>query len=456
MNLELLATAAASTDYESAPLAVRDRTVDLVSDTIAATAWGSRRSELQRLSERMARATPPGMSTVVGTTETWPSSSAAFVNGCAVAADQFQDGHREARGHPASHVVAPTLALAEEYDLSGIDALSAILAGYEVGVRIGRAMGGTPPGVHDIGTWGQIAVSAAVARLLAPHDTSAMQRAIELSAAAVLLTDAATVFAGCTGSHFLLGSSIAQGMNAALAAISGLKPLPGSLSRHLGTIGSRSWAENAADADDSSDGWRRFEILDGYLKMYPTCAHLHGVNDAIRRLLDDGLEVSEIRDIEARVFQGAAEFDQIAESELGARFSIPTSVAVALVTGKLDEQTLTSENVTTPKVVEMARRVRVVHDPLLDNEYPRGRPAAVKITLTDGTTAAARTLRPPWDMDHPSDRPAFAHKARRLLQGRFGTRGNHVWQATQDLRLGGPVRELGAALRIAAQYSTQP
>jgi hypothetical protein len=45
-----------------------------------------------------------------------------------VAADQLQDGHRLARGHPASHVVPAVLALAEERDLDGRAVLSAVLA----------------------------------------------------------------------------------------------------------------------------------------------------------------------------------------------------------------------------------------------------------------------------------------------------------------------------------------
>ena len=64
-----------------------------------------------------------------------------------------------------------------------ITVLSAVLAGYEAGVRVGRAMGGTPAGVHDIGTWGQVAVAAATARLLAPGDADAARRASATAAA---------------------------------------------------------------------------------------------------------------------------------------------------------------------------------------------------------------------------------------------------------------------------------
>ena len=169
---QVLGRAVASTRWEDAPPAVRDRVVDLVADTVAVAALGSARSELRALVARLRRR-PGGSAAVPGSARGWPASTAAFLAGCAVAADQLQDGHRPARGHPASHVATAVLAVAQEVGASGAEVLSAVLAGYEAGVRVGRAMGGTPAGVHDIGTWGELAAAAGVARLLAPGDAAA-------------------------------------------------------------------------------------------------------------------------------------------------------------------------------------------------------------------------------------------------------------------------------------------
>ncbi|MEP6630839.1 MAG: MmgE/PrpD family protein, partial [Lapillicoccus sp.] len=199
-DLAGLVAAVAGTRWADAPQPVRDRVVDLVADCVAVAALGSGRAELRRLLALHARLTPPGPSSVLGSPRGWPPLTAMLLNATALAADQLQDGHRLARGHPASHVVPAVLALAEQTGADGGEVLSAVLAGYEAGVRIGRAMGGTPAGVHDIGTWGQVAVAAATARLLAPGDADAALRAIELAGSAVLLTDAHTVFAGHAGS----------------------------------------------------------------------------------------------------------------------------------------------------------------------------------------------------------------------------------------------------------------
>jgi 2-methylcitrate dehydratase PrpD len=447
MTVAALAAAVAATSWEASPGVVRDRVVDLVADCVAVSALGSGRPELVRLVEAHAVATPEGRATVVGSARGWPSSTAAFLNGSAAAADQLQDGHRLARGHPASHVVPAVLALAEERDLAGSEVLSAVLAGYEAGVRIGRAMGGTPDGVHDIGTWGEVAVSAAVARLLAPGDAAAARRALELAAAAVLLTDASTVFAGRTGSHVFLGASVQLGMSLGTAAVAGLEPEAGSLDRHLGAVAARAWDPTSLG---TAGAWESWEVLGGYVKAHPTCAHLHGVNDAVADLLAQGVHGRDVRDVEVRASAGAAAFAAVADGELAARFSVPTSVAVALVTGRLDENTMTDDAVTAPDVVDLARRVRVVHDPALDDGYPAGRPARVRVTLRDGSEHGAAADRPRGDADRAFSRPELAGKAARLLAHRFGDAGADVLAAVHALADGGRARDTGAALRRAA------
>lgn len=464
-----LARVAATTSWSAAPPPVRDRVVDLVADCVAVTALGSRRPELRPLVDALSATTPAGLATVVGSTRGWPAATAQFLNGCAVAADQLQDGHRAARGHPASHVVPAVLALAEEYDSAGAEVLSAVLAGYEVGVRVGQAMGGTPAGVHDIGTWGQVGAAAAVARLLAPGDAAAMGRAVELGACALLLSDAATVFAGRTGGHSFLGASIQLGASLGMAAVAGLEPEPGALDRHLAAVGARQWSSDQLCAGLGPDAdWHTYEVLHGYVKAHPTCAHLHGVNDAVDDLLRSartdggGAGVDDVRAVEVRAFAAAAALDAVADQELAARFSVPTSVAVALVTGRLDETTMTQHIVASPAVRDLAARIRVVHDPALDAGYPAGRPARVRVVLTDGTELTGRADRPRGDADRAFTRAELRAKARRLLALRFPSPGDDdgayadgVLEAVDALAAGGTARQLGARLRATAAATEQ-
>ena len=231
--------AAAVAGTLSRPADVRDRVVDLVADCVAVAALGSARAELRRLVECTAWAPPRATRPSLGRARL-ARDDRQLLNGTAAAADQLQDGHRLARGHPASHVVPAVLALAEQAGTDGTRDTPAVLAGYEAGVRVGRAMGGTPPGVHDIGTWGPVAVAAAIARLLAPGDADAARRAVELAASAVLLTDATR---SSTGTPVGTPSSARRCRSAPLGERGRGRAVrrPGALDRHLAAVAAQNW-----------------------------------------------------------------------------------------------------------------------------------------------------------------------------------------------------------------------
>ena len=441
-----LAAAVAHTSWSDAPPEVRERVVDLVADCVAVAALGSGRAELRRLVESHDALTPPGQASVLGSPRGWPPMTAMYLNATAMAADQLQDGHRLARGHPASHVVPAVLGLAEQTQAVGTELLSAVLAGYEAGVRVGRALAGTPPGVHDIGTWGQLAAGAATARLLAPGDAAAAERALDLCASAVLLTDAHTVFAGHAGSHTYLGSSVQTGAGQGVAAVAGLAAAPGALARHLGTVAAVRWDPEPLSVHDD---WDTYEVLGGYVKAHATCAHLHGVNDAVADLVDSGVDGRDVASVLVRAFAGAAVFDTVADGELAARFSVPTTVALGLLDGRVDESTMTQDRVCAADVRDLASRVEVVHDPDLDAGYPAGRPARVTAVLGDGTAVEASAGRPRGDADRAWTRTELAGKAARLLARRFGNAGTAILDAVHGLAAGQPVAALSQAIRAA-------
>ena len=453
-GLENLVRLAATTRAGDAPPEVLERLRVLVLDTLAVTARGGRRPEIAAMREVVGRSST-GTASVLGTAMAVPASQASALNGSAVAADQLQDGHRLARGHPASHVVLPVFALAEERGLSTDALFSAVLAGYEVGARVGIAMGGTPAGVHDIGTWGSVAVSAAVAHLLRPGDAAAMGRAIELAASAVLLTDAATVFRGCAGGHVYLGASAAHGLWIGQAAVAGLTAAPGALERFFAAHASAQWA---GIPPLTGPGWPDYEILRGYVKLHPACAHLHGVLDAVEDALvamtQQGADAGDVTAVRVRTYAGAAAFAAPARNELEARFSIPTSVALMVLHQRLDED-LSDADVRSPAVTDLARRVDVAIDPQLDAGYPDGRPASVEITLRGGSVIRATSRRPRGDADGGTSRNLLHAKAERLLRKAFGPGADSLLGVLAEWPDRHTPRDLGAAFRQAADTVDQ-
>ncbi|MCK7469781.1 MAG: MmgE/PrpD family protein [Desulfomicrobium escambiense] len=64
---------------------------------------------------------------------------AAFANSAAASALDLDDGHRAAGGHPGAAVIPAVLAVAQEVQAGWSEVLAALVAGYEVGVRISAA-----------------------------------------------------------------------------------------------------------------------------------------------------------------------------------------------------------------------------------------------------------------------------------------------------------------------------
>lgn len=439
---------AAMAPFGTAPEPVRRRVTFLVADVLAATVSAWSRPEISAArAALLAGATGPA--SIVGRAEGATPALAALINAMPVAAEQLQDGHRPARGHPASHVVPAVLAAAEAAGSTGPATLSAILTGYEVGVRVGEAMGGTPPGVHDIGTWGPIGAAAGVAQLVSGGRPEAVAAAIDLAAALPVRPDARTVFAGAEGQHLLLGMAVSSAVVTGTSAAAGLRAPGGTLERYfLPSVGADPRPETLV-AGLTGEGWERYGVLDGYIKRHPTCAHLHGVNDAVEDLVAAGpLDPGDVEQVAVRTYGAAAAFDAPdPEGDLAARFSIPYTVAVALISGRLDTESFSPRWLADPSVRALASRVAVIADPALDDGYPSGRPAVVTVTRRDGTVSEARAGRPRGDGPGALDDPRVMAKPLELLTAAVGPHpAETVLAAITSLERTGPV-QLGRSLR---------
>ncbi len=436
------------TPFAAVPDPVRHRVAFLVADVLAAAVSAWQRPEIHgSRTALLARAAGPA--SVIGRADGAPPSLAALVNALPVAAEQLQDGHRPARGHPASHVVPAVLAAAEAAESSGPATLSAILTGYEVGVRVGEAMGGTPSGVHDIGTWGPIGAAAGVAQVLSGGRPDAVAAAIELAAALPVRPDARIVFDGADGQHLLLGLAVSSAVVTGTSAAAGLRAPAGTLERYfLPAMGADPRPAELV-AGLAGTGWDRYRVLDGYIKRHPTCAHLHGVNDAVEDLVAAGpIDPGSIEQVVVRTYGAAAAFDSPdPEGDLASRFSIPYTVAVGLVSGRLDTGSFSPRWLSDPWVRDLASRVTVIADPALDDGYPSGRPAVVTVIGRDGTVAEARAGRPRGDGTAALDDPGVSSKPLHLLTAAVGAQpAGTVLAAIASLEQTGPAR-LGRLLR---------
>ena len=131
-----LATFAAEIDARKLPAAVIADLKDRIFDVMVLCIAGAQ-SEVGIAMRRVA-AESGGFpqATVAGESERMPAASAALVNGTYAHALDFDDTHLPALVHPSASLVPAVLAQAQALGSNGTEALEALVAGYEVGLRI--------------------------------------------------------------------------------------------------------------------------------------------------------------------------------------------------------------------------------------------------------------------------------------------------------------------------------
>jgi 2-methylcitrate dehydratase PrpD len=105
---------------------------------------------------------------VIGSNLVTGAASAALANGMSAHADETDDSHALSLSHPGCAIVPAALAVAERNGRSGLALLKAVVAGYDVGTRVGLALGRpavdlrfSRPSSHSIvGTFGAAVASA--------------------------------------------------------------------------------------------------------------------------------------------------------------------------------------------------------------------------------------------------------------------------------------------------------
>lgn len=407
-----LAEFAAKLSWSELPPEVQARARLVLLDTIAQMVAGSR----DELAQRVLTGYPipgRGRSTVIGTRRLAPAAIAGFLNGVLATITQYDEGHLFSRGHPASNTVPAVLAVGDEVGASGVDALTALVAGYEVGARIGMAVGPMKPGLHPHGMSGMIGGAIAAGRLLR-FDGRQLRHLLDAAATLTLFPQDDTSYAGATIHHAFIGVGVSNAIHAAFAVAAGLTGAEGGLTEFF--------LPRAAERPDPSLLTRGlgsdWEILRGFVKIYPTCGHVGSPVEALRALQAEApLDPDRIAAVRIATYRGASLLaEPHPQNALAAKFSIPWSVAAYLRTGTLDLDSYTPVMLADPAVGRLAEKVHLAEDPSLAPAFPEGRPSRVEVVLADGTVRTASIGVPRGNHGNPIGDDEVVAKADMLLR----------------------------------------
>ena len=412
-----LARFASELGFDQIPAAVLLRAEDLALDWIGSALAGRGARPVEAI-ERFAVQMGPsdGDSEVLISRRRTAPLFAAMVNAAASHFAEQDDVHNGSVFHPGAVVFPPALAIAQAYGRSGRDLLTAIVAGYEVGIRVGEFLGRSHYKVfHTTGTAGVVAAAAAAGRVLElPADK--MRHAFG---------SAGTQAAGLW--EFLRDAADSKQLHVAKAAADGL--LAAYLA-HDGFTGAARILEGAqgmaagmsTDADPARLTDRlgeRWALAETSFKWHAACRHTHPAADALLRIVvEHDLAPDDIVQVTAHVHQAAIDvLGPVTDPSTvhQAKFSMGTVLGLIAIFHRAGLPEF-QQHFRDPRVVALRDRVRMVQDSEVDAAYPQRWIGKVAVTTRDGGTLAARVEEPRGDPGNTLSRSEVEDKAVRLAE----------------------------------------
>jgi len=185
-----VASFAANLRYEDLPSEVAERAkrliLDITGNIIRARNDAESTPSLISAVEKLGLA--QGKCSVMGDDASYAPTAAALINGTLAHSLDFDDTHAAGSIHSSAPIVPAAFAAAEMSDASGKELIAAVVAGYELQIRLSLALDPTAhyeQGFHPTATCGVFAAAAAAGKLLG-MDADGIQSAfgIALSQAA--------------------------------------------------------------------------------------------------------------------------------------------------------------------------------------------------------------------------------------------------------------------------------
>ena len=410
-----LAEFAASLRFEDIPAPVVRRAEDLLVDWFGSTVagHGSRPvASITRFAQAMGAQTGPS-EVIISRARTSPYL-AAMANAAASHVAEQDDVHNGSVFHPATVVFPAAVAVAQALGASGRELLTASIAGYEVGIRVGEFLGRSHYKVfHTTGTAGTLAAAAAVGHLLG-LDARQMQHAFG---------SAGTQSAGLW--EFLRTAADSKQLHTAHASAAGLMSaylaqdgFTGAAQILEGPQGMAAGMSSDADAARLLNGLgTRWATAETSFKYHASCRHTHPAADALLQVMQEHrLKPEDLDRVITQVHQGAIDV-------LGpvlrpatvhqSKFSMGTVLALVARFGQAGLAEF-DRHFLDDSTQSLRDRVSMELDAEVDAAYPRRWIGKVTVHTRDGRVLHGRVDEPKGDPGNTLSREEITAKALRL------------------------------------------
>ncbi|KYH32210.1 MmgE/PrpD family protein [Neomoorella mulderi] len=416
-----LARFVCSLRYDSLPVQVVDKIKSILLDGIACGCYGRTKPWGKMVYEFVQELGGKEEATLWLTDFKGPAVNVALALGTAIHAFDYDDYHKS-KLHPASVIIPAALTMAErEGGVTTRQFLVALVAGYEVMIRVGLSVN---PGVsrlkgwHLTGTCGVFGSAAAAGKILG-LDEEQMAWALGIAG-----TQASGLWAfnydGAMTKRLHPGRASQSGIMAAILAKKGFtgpirildaedggfwratsdKPVPEKLLQAIG---------------------KKFECADTCIKPYASCGSNHAAIDAVRAIMaNQHVAVTDIEKIivfTSRVIKTQTGFDYLPATVLQAQMSLKYAVSAAIMFGNVLPEHMEEKCFGHPDMRRLMEKVEIVVDPEMDSLYPEHFCSKVLMITKDGKRYQVRINDPLGSEERPLKWDDVVNKASNLLRG---------------------------------------
>lgn len=378
--------------YDRIPAEVIARIKLLILDALGCALFGTGLEWSRILLDTLTRLDASRSCTVWGTRARLSAPHAALVNGTLVQSFELDDVHRAGVLHVGAVTLPPLLAVAElKGAMSGRDFLTAAVAGYEIGPRVGLCMGPEHigQGWHSGATVGVFSAAAgASAALRLPPDKVVHALGIAGTQAAGLM--AAQYGAMVKRMH--AGRAAQSGLYGALLAEAGFTGIMDVFESPYGgfcTTFSRSHDRFRLEALTAGLG-ERFETMGVALKFYACVGSNHTALDAIRAIrARHPFAPDDVKRIVVHASQATVDhvgWPYRPQGMTAAQLNLAFCIGTLLTEGDVFVDQFSESVLADPRRVALAECVEVRHDPSITARGASFRHMTrVEIHLADGS-----------------------------------------------------------------------
>jgi 2-methylcitrate dehydratase PrpD len=334
------------------------------------------------------------VATLIGLGRKTSPALAALVNGTSGHAFELDDIHKESIVHAGSIAtpVALNLAEARSGTVSGQDLLTAMVAGYEIGHRVGNAatMSLFFRGFHPQGTSGTFVAAATAARML-NLDATQFQHALGMAG-----SQAGGLMAAQEGAmvkRFHSGRAAQSGVYAAQLASRGFTGITDALEApyggYLSTYSDKPNPSRLTDGLGNDGLGKTWETLNVGYKPHASVTSIHSALDALAELMQQHkLKADDIAKVEAGLSPMThvhCAWDYKAQGVTAAQMNLYYGMAVIALDGVAFTEQFREARLADPLILDFIKRIIATVDPEIEQMGAPFRHASrVVISTRDG------------------------------------------------------------------------